>query len=266
MSFNKTIKEENASVIAHTIGDLIRNFNIELDEFLIERLDKFPIDDKLDIVYDNYYVIELENNLIHAFNGSVTNVPESPEYTIMLDLKHDRVYYMGQSAVNNSIHEYSGNGELLSEVDYGLKPINADEFIRTHFIDYSCKTVNDLLVNFNLDFELSDKLKQHNLDADFDVVFNEFFIQNYDGIDYYVFPSSFQFVIVMDVDEPIYYIDPVNQKLYVQTGGMLGISVNVFDSNDVYVETMCPVDYYHGEFDIGKILSTDKEHRTYLDY
>ena len=265
MSIKKIIKENNTPCGASTISDLIRHFHIELDEFLMERLDKFPIDDKHKIKYDTYYVIELEDNVVHAFSGTGTTVPESPEYTIMLDLKHDRVYYIGQSPVNNCIHEYSGNGELLNEQDYGLKPINAEEFIRTHFIDYPCKTVGDLLNNFNLNLELSDKLKNHKIEADdIDVVFNEYFIQKHDGVDYYVFPSSFQFVIVNDMDEPIYYIDSVNQKLYEQGGGMMGIFVRVYDSEDKYVETIAPVDYYHGETDIEKILSTDKEHRFYL--
>ncbi len=266
MSFNKIIKENNTPCDGRTIGDLIRHFNIEVVEFLIERLDKFPIDDKHEIKYDNYYVIQLENNIVHAFSGRDTTVSESPEYTIMLDLKHDRVYYIGQSSVNNCIHEYSGNGELINEQDYGLKSINAEEFIRTHFIDYPCKTVGDLLNNFNIDFELSNKLKKHKIEADeFDVVFNEYFIQKHDNVDYYVFKGSFQFVIVDDKDAPIYYIDPANQKLYEQDGGMLGVFVKVYDSDDKYVETIAPVDYCHGETDIEKILSTDNEHRTYLD-
>ena len=266
MSLNKIIKDKNPPHDARTISDLIRHFNIELDEFLIERLEKFPINDKHEIKYENYYVIELENNIVHAFSGTDTTVPESPEYTIMLDLKHDRVYYIGQSSADNCIHEYSGNGELLNEQDYGLKPINAEEFIRTHFIDYPCKTVGDLLNNFNLDFELSDKLKKHKIDSDdIDVVFNEYFIQKHDNVDYYVFKGSFQFVIVDDMDAPIYYIDSLNQKLYEQDGGMLGVFVKVYDFEDKYVETIAPVDYCHGETDIEKILSTDNEHIGYLD-
>lgn len=88
----------------------------------------------------------------------------------MLDLFHSKVYYIGESNVNSSIHEYGIRGDLLEEKDYGFKKINADEFIRTHFIDYPCRLINDLLVNFNLDFELSDKLREHIIDYNQDVV------------------------------------------------------------------------------------------------
>ena len=258
MSFNKRIKEDNALCVAHTVGDLIRNFNIDLDEYLIELLDKFPTDDEYDVTYDNYYVIELEDNTVHVFSGTA-NVPESPEYTVMLDLLHFRLYYIGQSNVNNSIHEYSLDGQLLSDEDYGLKQVNVDEFIRNHFIDYSCNTIGDLLVNFNLDFELSDKLKEHEIDIGSDVVFNEYFIQQYDGIDYYVFSGSFSFVAFDCMDSPVYYVDFVNQKLYEQTGGMLGVSVCVFDSNDEEIKSIELDHGYHGVMNIEKILNGDKQ-------
>lgn len=256
MSYKKIIKEENVSKEAYTLGDLIRNFNIDLKGYPSKLLDIFPADDKYDIIYENYYVIELEDNIIHVFNGTATGVPESPEYTIMLDLFHSRVYYIGQSNVNNSIHEYDINGNLLDAKDYGLQKINADEFIRTHFIDYPCDTIGDLLVNFNLDFELTDKLREHVIE--YDSVFNEYFIQEYDGNDIYVFISSFYLVMIDCVDPPIYYIDPVNQRLYVQSGGMLGVSVTVFNSDDEEIKTIMPDNYYHGEFDIKRILDSDK--------
>ena len=258
MSYKKIIKEENTSQAAHTLGDLIRNFNIELNGFPTKLLDIFPTDDTYDINYDNYYVIELEDNTIHVFNGTAS-VPESPEYTIMLDLLHSRVYYIGQSKVNNSIHEYNIRGDLLEEKDYGLKKINADEFIRTHFIDYHCKTINELLVNFNLDFELSDKLREHKISYDPEVVFNEYFIQEYDGNDYYIFYGSFYCALVTPDHAPIYYINPVNQRVYEVNCG-IGVSVTVYDSDDKVIATKnMKFDEYiiNGEFDIGKIIDSD---------
>ncbi|MBR0471956.1 MAG: hypothetical protein IJI98_04580 [Methanosphaera sp.] len=259
MSFKKIIKEENASKDAHTLGDLIRNFNIELKSYPPELLDIFPTDDKYNIIYDKYHVVESEGNTVHVFNGSAIGVPESPEYTIMLDLFHSRVYYIGESNVNNSIHEYDIRGDLLDAKDYGLKKINADEFIRTHFIDYHCMTINDLLVNFNLDFELSDKLREHKIDYNHDVVFNEYFVKEYEGNDYYIFHGSFYCALVTPDHAPIYYIDPVNQRLYELCRGV-GISVTVYDSNDevIKTKTIRPDDCYADEFDIGKIIDSDK--------
>ena len=260
MSFKKIIKEENSSKDAHTLGDLVKNFNIDLNGYPPKLLDIFPTDDKYDIIYDNYYVIELEDNTIHIFNGTATGVPESPEYTIILDLFHSRVYYIGQSNVNNSIHEYNIRGDLLEQKDYGLKKINADEFIRTHFIDYHCRTINDLLVNFNLDFKLTDKLREHKIDHDSDVVFNEYFTQEYEGNDYYIFHGSFYCALVTPDHAPIYYINPVNQRLYEVNCG-IGVIVTIYDSNDEVIETKTmKFDEYiiNGEFDIGKIIDSDK--------
>ena len=76
MLYKKLLKEENAKCAAHTLGDLIRNFNIELNGFFLE-LDEFPVDDKYNVTYDNYYIIEVDKNTVHVFNGRVINVSDS---------------------------------------------------------------------------------------------------------------------------------------------------------------------------------------------
>ena len=256
MSFNKTIKEENASCAADTVGDLIRYFNIELDEFLVERLDEFPADDKYSIVYDTYSVIELENNTIHVFSGSV-DMPDSPNYTLLLDLKHYHLYYIGSGNAGNTIHEYDLSGSLLSEEDFGLKQIDADEFINKHFTEYVCGSINDLLLNFNLNIDLSDKLRQHKISYDLDIYFNEYLIQEHEDIEYYVFQGFFK-SIVLDLEPPIIYLDYINQLVYVQSFGMPGLIITVFDSNNNKVDEYTPGLDYFSEVNVAKVLSPIK--------
>lgn len=256
MLYKKVIKTQKATIKANTIGDLSRNFNIELHEYLMELLDKFPVNDEYGVIYDTYYTIESEYNHVDVFHGRA-DVLESPDYTVMLDLMHSRIYYIGQSKVNNSIHEYTIDGRLLDQKEYGLKNIDIDEFIQTHLIDYHCKNIGELLDTFKLDVKLSEKLRQHRIDEDIADVYYEYLIQEYEDTEYYVFPSSFSLVMATDVDAPIYYIDPKNQLLYKQEGGMLGITVTVYNFEDKEIKTISP-DCIHGEFNIRKILESDK--------
>lgn len=80
MSFKKIVKEENVSKDAHTLGNLLKNFNIDLKGYPPELLDIFPTYDKYDIIYDNYYVIESEGNTVHVLMD------------LLLDSRISRIY------------------------------------------------------------------------------------------------------------------------------------------------------------------------------
>lgn len=262
MLYEKIVKKDDANIHAKNIGDLIRQFDIELDEFLIEKLDSFPANDKYDIIYDAHYVIELKNNTILVFSG-VVDVPDSPTYTVLVDLKHYHLYYIGSSSVGNSVHEYDLSGSLLVEKDYGLNKIDIDEFIRNHFIEYPCDSIDDILSNLDIDIELSSNLRQHKIDyGSFKVLFNEYFIQEHDGVEYYVFSGVLD-SIVFDLEPPIIYLDPVNQLLYVQEFSMRVLSVTLYDSNDDKIDSYEPDLDYFSEINIAKALKSKKSSLLY---
>ena len=236
MLYEKIIRRQNAGVTAGSVGDLLREFDVDLNDYLIEMLDKFPVDDDYSIVYDTYYDLVFEEYTIFVFKGRVSGVNTSPTYRLLVDLRHAHVYYIGVSSLGSSVYEYDLGGRLISAEDYGLGGVDFDEFVANRLVDYVCNCIGDLVDCFNLDFNLSDKLRMHEIAYPCDVLFNEYFIRECDGVEYYVFQGCLSGGVDC-VFAPIYYIDPVGQRLYHQSCGMMGVGVDVFDCDDVAVDS-----------------------------
>lgn len=255
MSYKIIVKEDNASYNCHTLSDLIEKFKIDTLSYMKDNVfNKFPVDDKYDVIYDRFSIVYFKDNyFVHVFHGVSVNPVDSPEYTIVLDLRHHNIYYIGHSKVGNYVNRYDLDGTLLSEDNYGLKIVDLDKFINEYLMEYPCKTIKELLSTFNVDIQLSDKLLNHSIDSSFGTVFNYSYIQNGKSGSYHVFPGYF-IIDVCDVHPPTIYIDSVNDVVYFRWDTGWGVHLNKYDSKDNEVElTDFNFDLY-GEYDLEKIL------------
>ena len=256
MSYKKIIKEENASYNCHTITDLVDSFKItDFHDYLKNVLfKKFPVDDEYDVIYDSFTIVRFnEDYLVHVFHGTSVNPINSPEYYIIIDSRHSRIYYIGQSSVGNYISCYNFVGNLLYQEDYGLKKVNLDKFINDYLIEYRCKTIEDLLFNFNLDIHLPNKLLNHEIVSLFGTVFTHYYTQKGEEGTYYVFSGSYD-RNVADSFPPTIYIDSLNSVVYFRYNRDGGVAVYKYDSNDIIVQvSMLSFDFWD-EYDLEKLL------------
>lgn len=256
MLYETIIKKKDAAITAKSIGDLVKQFDVGWNEFLIERFGRFPADDKYEVVYDECSVIYFNDNyFVYVFHGVSVNPVDSPEYTFVLDLRHQTVYYIGHSNVGNYVTRYDWDGTLLSEEDYGLKTVDLDKFINNYLMEYPCKNIKELLSTFNVDIKLSDKLLNLSIDPTFGTVFNYYYIQKGKKSTYHVFPGYFT-EEVYDVHPPTICIDSANDVVYFRWDTMCGVDLNKYDSKDNEIElTESNFDLY-GEYDLEKLLDT----------
>lgn len=239
----KNIIMDGVSYNCKTLGELLDCFRVKLSYFMNEKKRLFPLCSNDLCTFNEYLIMDYYENPLHVFCGK----NEGCYIEYILDIRHQLIYYLYHAKEMLVVKEYDLNGELLNIVE-SVDNLSIDDAIGEYFIrDYLCYNVGELLDAFNLDFELSDKLKAHvlvekeNQKCDYccghRIMFSDYYVKSIKDRKLYVFESMFDNdTIVFDSEAPVYYIDPERSFLYVETRGMVGICILQFNMDNEIIK------------------------------
>lgn len=242
-NIKKRIETEGASYKCKSLGDLLDTFEVKLSYFMNEKKRSFPLSSDEYCVFNQYLTVDYCENTLHVFNGE----SEESKIEYILDTRHQRIYGITENNDELVLKEYDFDGEMLNSIET-LSDLSIEDIIEKYLKrDYFCYDVGELLRAFNLDFDLSDKLKGHVImeregeTCDYccghRITFSDYNVKIFGGREFFVFESMFDNdTIVFDSEPPVYYLDPERQFLYVETRGMVGICILQFNEDNEIVK------------------------------
>ena len=239
--FEKKVEVEHASYECKTLGDLLEKFSVNLTYFMNDKKKSFSVtDNNLKSIYTDYYILTFYENPLHVFEGYVEEYPDN-NIIYILDILHHRIYRI-EEGFSQTFTEYILDGKEIKKVN--INHSGLEEILKKYAVrDYLCYNIGELLDSFNLDISLPDKLRNHiiirkdNQDCDYasdlKILFNDYSIMEFDKTKLYVFKSIYDSnTLILDSNPPVYYIDPDNQYVYIETNGMVGTCILQFDKEN----------------------------------
>lgn len=238
----KNTKIEGVTVNCNTLGDLLDNFEVKLNYFMNTKKKSFPLTPKTN--FHKYMIIDYYKNPLHTFIGS----SEDNQIEYILDIRHQRIYFVKHEQSNTIVNEYDIDGELLNNFESNNEYFSIDNIIEKYVKkDYLCYTIGELIDSFKLDIILSDELRKHiiiekegqncHYCCGHKILFSEYDKKEINNRQLYVFKSMFDNdTIILDSEAPIYYIDSNNQNIFIETRGMVGTCILQFDEKNQIIE------------------------------
>lgn len=238
----KNTKIESVNFNCKTLGDLLENFDVKLNYFMNTKKKSFPLTPKTN--FHKYMVIDYYMNPLYTFFG----ITDGIQIEYILDIRHQRIYFVKHEQSNTIIKEFDIDGELLNNFKSKNVYLSIDNLIEKYVKrDYLCYNIGELIDSFKLDIELSDELRKHVIIekeghncqycCGHRILFSEYDKKEIYDRELYVFKSMFDNdTIILDSEAPIYYIDSNNQNIFIETKGMVGTCILQFDEKNQIIE------------------------------
>ncbi len=243
-----TIERNNIKAGVHfycrTLGQLIDDFEVKLKYFMNEKKRSIQLTEE-SVLFNQYDIVDYCENPLHLFIGKINN---NITVEVILDIRHELIYFIKHDKSKITIEEYDFDADLINQFSLPESDISLEEIIIRYVKrDYLCYNVNDLLVSFNLDYQLSSELKEHIIiekdgqNCEYccghKILFSDYEMIVINNRELYVFKSMFdKDTIIFDSEAPVYYIDFENQELFIETKGMVGICILQFNEKNEIIK------------------------------